>query len=454
MNYLRFLSLGLLWSIAMASSAAPAAPLTLEQAIARATTADPRIRERQHLVEAARGLLQEVEGHRDWRFDINLYAGFVPAASGNPFEAGSCAAGNCVFRDDRRDINGLSLLTSLTFSVIKPLMTFGKVENYRTAADANIRVKQEDVKLQRAQTRLDVQRAYWGYLAARDGRVFLHDVEGRLQRAVDTAQRLLDQGEGTVRLSDVHALQTGLALIGKYKAQAQGLEQVALAALHLLVNAPPEPPLELAEETITPVEQPTAALADLQATALQQRPEQHQVEAGLRARQALVAARTAERLPNVYAGVAGLFNYAPNRESLDSPYIYDPANERGVSPIVGLQWHWERGVQPARVAQAQAELNALVEKADLARHGIPFQVAEQYYAAQAGWKAVQKVSEGSRSARRWMVSTYADFEAGLQGADKVVAAFQGYILAQTEYFRSVFDYNMSVAQLHNALGKE
>ena len=53
-----------------------------------------------------------------------------------------------------------------------------------------------------------------------------------------------------------------------------------------------------------------------------------------------------------------------------------------------------------------------------------------------------------------MIARYADFEAGLEMADRVITAFQGYVLAQTDYIKTIYDYNMRVAQLRNVTGAD
>jgi len=45
---------------------------------------------------------------------------------------------------------------------------------------------------------------------------------------------------------------------------------------------------------------------------------------------------------------------------------------------------------------------------------------------------------------RWLISTYADFEAGVEETDKLVVAFQGYVAAYGDYLRVVNAYNMHV----------
>ena len=445
-----------LWFLTCTNASGETLTLTLEQATQRALETDPRIDERQHLVGSAQALLQEVHGNQDWKFDLNTFLAISPGVTGSPFQNGGCVTGNCALRSDKYDLqkNGLSPWVNFRLTIIKPLYTFGKIENYATAAQANVQVKEHDVRIQRAATVLDVKRAYYGYLASQDGRLFLVDVRTRLAKAIEVAQKWLDEGEGDMRQADLFALQAGHSLLSRYISQTDGMQKVALEGLKTLTGLKATDELQLADKALSPVALPGGGLSEFQQQALTQRPEMLQVAAGLKARHALVEARRADAMPNLYAGVAGVFSYSPNRDRLDNPYVYDPFNEAGLTPMIGLKWDWQRGVQRAKVAQEQAELSALIAKSSLAQQGIPFQVAEQYYQVQSEHAALQELSEGSRHARRWMVGRYADFEAGLETADRVIAAFQGYVLTQTDYIKTMYEYNMRVAQLQNVVGAE
>jgi outer membrane protein len=165
-----------------------------------------------------------------------------------------------------------------------------------------------------------------------------------------------------------------------------------------------------------------------------------------------VEVNRAEKRPIVYAGVAGSLAYAPNRDTLDNPYVYDPFNHAAMSPLLGLSWQWEQGTQPARVVQAQADLDALVHKASFARRGIPFQVQEQYLSMQAKHKSIQSMKKSSKSARRWMIAAYSDFEAGLEEADSIFNALQVYVISYAEYLHTVNEYNNHVLKLKSVSG--
>ena len=87
--------------------ALPAGAVTvdLEGAIERAMEADPRISEREHLVDVARALLQEAVGSDDMFLDLNVFLAIAPEADG--FYANgnnSCTGLPCTLANDGDEI--------------------------------------------------------------------------------------------------------------------------------------------------------------------------------------------------------------------------------------------------------------------------------------------------------------------------------------------------------------
>jgi hypothetical protein len=68
----------------LAALAVPAGAVTvdLEGAVGHALEADPRISEREHLVDVARALLQEATGSDDLFLDLNMFLAIAPEADG------------------------------------------------------------------------------------------------------------------------------------------------------------------------------------------------------------------------------------------------------------------------------------------------------------------------------------------------------------------------------------
>jgi len=437
--------------------AATAEQLSLDQALKRAYEADPRIGEKAHLVTAARGLLDEAHANNGWRTELNSFVGLTTAVDGGIYDNGtnSCTAGtDCTVRNDLYDFDNLSLWFNAQFAVIKPLYTFGKIENYAKAAEHNILIKQADVELQRQNTRFDVSRAYYGYLTARDIRYLMEDSEKRLGKALDLVTQWLEDENGQATESDKYALTAGMALLARYKSEAAALEKVALGGLKILTGIGLDNELTVMDRRVQPVDLPEGTLSGFKTQAIKHRPEMKQVEAGLTARRALLAASRSDAKPNVYAGIGGSLSYSPGRDQVENPHIYDPFNHVAATPVIGLQWSFSGGVRDAKVKQAQAELDALISKASFARSGIPYQVEEIYTQVHASHYQVAQMRKASINARRWMIATYTDYEAGVvTEAEKIITAFQAYVLAHSDYLRLVNDYNMNTVKLKNLVGE-
>jgi outer membrane protein len=461
-----------LWSFAISSvmvfwgwvAVTNAETLDFDRAVDRALRHDPRIDEMRQLVKVAEALLKEVEGHGDTMVDMNLFVALTSTIEkrtdtfqDSEAEIYEVFAKNALDFADPKTWHSDNITTwrSLTLKIIKPLHTFGKIENYRQAAEGQIVVKHQDVEIQKRKTVLEVAKAYYGYLAARDSVFFLKKVEQQLNGAREIVQQWIDEEDERGKQSDLFALQAAQHLLNKSLFEADALQTIALKGLKLLTGVSDQEELTLADSNLKPLAWPEVELAVLQQQALDTRPEMQQLKAGLRARKFLIKAHKAERLPNLYMGVVGGIAVSPGREEAENDaYINDLFNYGAFTPVLGLKWDWEgAGVYSGRTRGAEAELDALVEKNRFALLGLPFQVAEKYHTAQAGYKGTQSLAQGSRAARRWMMSTYVDFEAGFEEASKVMDALKTYVIVHVDYLTTLYEYNIHLIELKQIAGE-
>ena len=445
---------GLVFTTTVRAETPPAEPITLEQATDMALHADPRIDEQRANVARAQALIERVKGEGGVRVSANLFMGLAPQAEDGIFTNGTntCPAGqSCTLRDDGNDLDeGITVTTGLTASIIQPLYTFGKLENYGSAARLNRDVKAAEVALARGETWLTVRRAYWGYLAARDMRRMLEGVKRQVDRTREDMRK--DAQAGEVPMSQLYALESGAAQLERYLAEAESVEAIAIDGLKTIIGVPISSSIEVADPNIEPVDLPDEALAELADRALAQRPEMAMAENGQAAMRHYVAARKSERYPNLYAGVIAGATYTPGRDRLNNPYINQPLNQAYAAPVVGLQWDFNPGVMRANVSEAEAQLQGVVAKAQLARQGIPFQVAEAYHTAHGLERQIRALDTAKDNTRKWMVSTFMDYQAGLVGGEELAKAVKANTEAQADYFRAINDFNMSVAKLAIATG--
>jgi outer membrane protein TolC len=444
----------LLMMLSAFSAGAQAQTVNLQQATDMAMNADPRIEEQRANVAAAQALIARVEGEGGVRASVNLYAALAPKATDGIFTNGSntCSAGqNCTLRSDGNTLNdGITVTSGITASIIKPLYTFGKLENYKTAAQYNKQLKSDEVALAKGQTWLTVRRAYYGYLTARDTRAFLVGVRNQLAESEQPMKKKADEGKAAMR--DVYALENGLGLLNRYIAESEGVEKIALDGLKTIIGVPLNDPLEVADEHITAVKMPEGSMAQYSNQALADRPEMHMAESGLSALRSYVQARKAERYPDIYAGVVATAAFTPGRQQINNPYINDPLNQAFVTPVVGVKWDFNPGVLSANVSSAEADLRGAVAKAQLAQVGIPFQVSQAYHSVHALDKQIAALDQARVAAKRWMVSSFLDFQAGLVDGGTLGMAVAGNVSTQVNYLKALNDFNMQVAELNVATG--
>ncbi|MHB8920082.1 MAG: TolC family protein [Halothiobacillus sp.] len=444
----------LLFMLGAVSAGAQAQTVNLQQATDMAMNADPRIEEQRANVAAAQALIARVEGEGGVRASVNLYAALAPKASNGIFTNGTntCPAGQgCTLRSDGNTLNdGVTVTSGITASIIKPLYTFGKLENYKTAAQYNKQLKSDEVTLAKGQTWLTVRRAYYGYLTARDTRQLLMGVRHQLADAEQPMKKKADEGKGAMR--NVYALENGLGLLDRYIAEAEGVEKIALDGLKTIIGVPLNDALAVADEHISAVKLPGGSLPQFSNQALADRPEMHMAESGLSALRSYVQARKAERYPDIYAGVVATAAFTPGRDRINNPYINDPLNQAFATPILGIKWDFNPGIISANVSRAEADLRGAVAKAQLAQVGIPYQVAEAYHSVHALDHQLAALDQARAAARHWMISSFLDFKAGLIDGGTLGMAVTGNVTTQVDYLKTLNDFNMQVAQLKVATG--
>ncbi len=128
--------------------------IDLDRAIELALTSDPRIDEKRALAEHAQALFDQANSSGGFRANVTSFLAITTGVDGGFYDNGeeSCSS-NCEPRNDTYDFeDGYSLWAHLQMTLVKPLSTFGRLENYQKAASHNILLKNEDIVLQKEVT--------------------------------------------------------------------------------------------------------------------------------------------------------------------------------------------------------------------------------------------------------------------------------------------------------------
>src|SRR5580658_2094971 len=203
-----------------------------------------------------------------------------------------------------------------------PLYTFGKITGVKEAAKAQVRVSEWDLEKVRQQSRMDVRRAYFGLMTARDARYLADEIRKELEKAIDGIKKKIAKDDKSVGEPDQLRLEILLEEVGARSGDAGKNEAQAMAALRFLTGVDrdfdvPDEPLKPPTTELPPVERYLAA-------ARTQRPEVNMAHAGVAARKAQVDLARARLFPDIGLSLGTDYTRAPGATLQPGVWAFDP----------------------------------------------------------------------------------------------------------------------------------
>jgi outer membrane protein len=424
--------------------------LTLKELVVMALKYSPEVKASKSEVSLAKEQKNEAHGYRWPQFDATLTGGVVPNA--RLPQVRQVGEDKTLFFPDPKDkLHGMNVFGNLTFTLFQPLYTFGKIAYREDAAANNIQVKRAGVDLKKGEVMLQVAQAYYGLILATQGKEAVADARTYLRDARERISRLLRVNSPNVRESDQYRLAMYEGGVEKFAAQAEEGAKVAYQALKALIGYGENQNFQVPQELPGP-QPPAGGLDHYIRLALELRPEFKQLKHGLVARQLLVDAAKADRYPSFFFAVLGQFAGAPGRDYNPDPYVNDYFNDNGALPVVGAKWHFDFGILKAKIGQARAELEQLQNAERTALMGIPVEVAKDYGKVKENYKGSVGMEKAYINARRWLVTSFSNFDMGLGKMEDIFQAFERYGAFRGDYLMALYDYNVAVAQLDKSSG--
>src|SRR5262252_2400230 len=424
----------------------PPAPrvLSLDDALALAIKQSPQIKEQQFGVLKRQSQRAQADAARFAQLELNVVGGPSPRARGNQISS----------PDSKTDPAITGVFGLATINLVQPLYTFGKIDSLREAAAHGIAASQAQVQEKATQVALLVYEAYYGYLLASALENLAQEIGDQLSSTIDKVRRQLEAGAPGVDNVDLFKLQTFQGELEKQLNDIREGKGLALAGLYTLTWLDPAQPIELADKALEPRAYDTASLQQYVTDAQQMRPEFTQAREGVKAYEKLVEAAKADYYPVLFFGIFGSVAEATNRDRVKNPFIYDRLKDTAVAPVLGVQWKFNLGITAGKVDETRAELGQIQQKQALAEQGIPFQVQQAYLEMQQHQANIEATQKGFRSGRQWLVAAASNFDLGVGQGKDVADAVAAYAKLRAEYFQAVYNYNLGLAKLDHAAGRD
>ncbi len=346
----------------------------------------------------------------------------------------------------------LGIFGKLEFTIMQPVYTFGKLTNRKSAAEHGVEARRARIEKNRNDITLRIKQLYYALVLARQGVETADESEDFYNDAKKRIKRLLDVGSINVTESDLYQVDAFMSEAKSFRAKAKRGENVTYFALKAMIEMPPDQDFEVPDRSL-PMD---AMKYEDQSTCIQRalawRPELQELKEGIEAKRYMIEAKRSDRYPSFFVAAHGSLAGAPHRETLKNPYIHDDFNHVYAGIVAGMKWDFDFGIRKARVNKARAEYKKLLHTRGYAEQNIPIEVANLYQEA-LHWKTSAEAYEtAALAARRWIISAFSDFDMGVGTAKNMFDAIEKYGQNRGNYLNSIFQYNLSIAQLENAMG--
>ena len=379
-----------------------------------------------------------------WTVSSNVFLlgrlGGTPAYSSAPQAAKTLDPSQPLSPAFSADING-----------VFPLYTFGKITAIREAAEANVRVSEWDLEHNRQQARMDVRRAFYGAMLARDARYILNDVLDRLKKGIEGIDAKLQKNDPTVEEIDKIRLEVLRDGIQARAGEPDKGERFAMAALRFYTGVQtafdiPDQPLKRPDVIVAPLVRYLAAARIF-------RPEVNMARAGIEARKAQVDYARAQYFPDIGLGLGASYAVATSATpQYGNFWANDPFNHFYAGAGLGLRWSLDLLPKAARVAQAESQLEEVRAQERMALGGLAVEVENAYGVVLEAKNREENWNHAEHRTLQWISSVQDAIDLGAKDEKALIEPLRSYLDARVNHVTSLMDYNVALSDLARASG--
>ncbi len=331
-----------------------------------------------------------------------------------------------------------------------PLWTFGKISTIKAAAQAQVRYNEWDLEKQRQQIRMDVRRAFYGLMLARDMQYIATEVLQQLQKAIDNISTKLEKGDTTVEEVDRIRLEYQRDELLARVAEAKRGEAITVAGLRFLTGVQtafdiPDEPLKRPDFTLGPVVRYLSAARLFRADV-------NLARSGVQARRHQVEHAKANLFPNFGLGLGFNYSIAPSADPQTAAWIGDPFNRFGPTFGIGMDWGLDILPKQARLSFAESALEEARAMERYALGGVGVEVETAYAAVIEAKTREENWDRAERRSKRWISSTQDAIDLGTRDERFLLEPLRAYVFARANHAQSLMDLHITLSELARVTG--
>ncbi len=434
------------WPDAPEARARSTRTMSRGEVVAMALTQNPQVAATRATIAQAKARSEQVSSARFPSVELGLGVG--PSLKADLVPGSALQSRRNAYGDVRLD--DLSLFFGGQLTVIQPLYTFGKIDHRDAATGHEIKARESQTEMTRADVAFQAADLYETLLFARDAQLFLEEMMHGLERSLDSARKEVEAER--MPEQSLLRLQTAIGYLSlAYHQTVAGVRQ-ATAGLAAYLGLPEGTKIIPADEHLELVQSRKIDEKQALNLALRHRPELRALREGQAAFNSLAEAEDAGSLPDFFAAAFVSGAYTPGRDWVDTRFAIDPLNHFVPGGLLGLRWQFQGAMAGDRAAENRAKALELAALEQWARVGLPAQIKLALEDLRRTRADVDSTQLATERAKKWMIQASADFSIGLGDSKEVEDASATYVQLRLANFRAKMQYNVALASLAKATG--
>ncbi len=329
-----------------------------------------------------------------------------------------------------------------------PVFTSGRTDALERAARAEAEAAGADIQTTRADLRLEIVRAYWAAVTAREAERVLEESTARAEKQLVDAQQRFDVG--LIPPNEVSSLEAQRSRERAQFIEASNLRESAAIELRRLIGVQQDTILELTDTLDAPA--PAAAggeVASLLEQALDARPERKALSLRIDGAEARMEAALATRKPTIVC--AGGVDYAnPNSRIFPRQDKWKETWDVGVN----VNWNfYDFGRAKSQAAEAAAAATATRERLAEFDSVMSADIRQRLLDIESSQAVVRATNDAVRSAAEARRVITDRFNAGVATSTDVLVAQVALLEAELQRTRALANVRLSEARLERSLGR-
>ncbi|MBI4228081.1 MAG: TolC family protein [Deltaproteobacteria bacterium] len=332
------------------------------------------------------------------------------------------------------------IFTIVRADLFQPIFTFGKISSDEKKAEKGLEATIANVSEARNDTITRAKTAYFNLQLA-------HTLNGLANEGRDEAKKVLTSVEELIRVGSPKATQMDklnlkilLSNFNKDVVTSEKEIDISRAQLMRMLTIEEKDSFDIDSHTIKPVEFKLNELSYYKEKTQVNRPKLKAINAGIESKWHSVKREKSDYYPTIFVG--GTLRY--NQSTIFEDTIIGGAG-------IGIRQVLNYTIS-ADLSEAKAEYSKSLREKDVFLKDIDLEVEKAYLNMKENADNLEYGNEGFGEAKKLLQNAISNYDLGIGSLNELINAFGTYLREGTEYYQTVFLYNISAANLEMVTG--